>query len=206
MVAVATASILELAGEIENASRVIEKLEEDSKSIGSLLDVIKSIAEQTNLLALNAAIEAARAGDQGRGFAVVADEVRTLATRTHESTSVIEGMINKLQGDSRRAVDVMQHSRIQAQQGVKHTEEAMQKIETIMSSVTAINGMTMQIAGAAEQQTTVTEEINRNIIHISDISAQTSIVSERTTVAANHLNQVSHNLQSLINQFKIAPD
>ena len=203
VVANATSSIMQLASEIENASVVIENLQMDTKAIGSLLDVIKSIAEQTNLLALNAAIEAARAGDQGRGFAVVADEVRTLATRTHESTSVIESMISKLQIDAQGAVNVMRHSCSQAQHGVKQTEETMQMLGNIMHSVSSINVMTTEIASAAEQQTAVTREINENVMHIRSISEQTSTVSERTTVAANHLHQVSDNLLGLINQFKI---
>ncbi len=204
VVATATTSILQLAEEIENASLVMKHLEDDGKKIGSLLDVIKSIAEQTNLLALNAAIEAARAGEHGRGFAVVADEVRSLATRTQNSVSVIEGMINQLQTDSRGAVDIMHHSCERAQQGVQDTELVKHMLEKIMEAVNAINGMTMQIASAAEQQTEVTEEINRNIIHISDISVQTATVSEHTTVAADNLHRLSQNLQDLVTQFKIA--
>ena len=204
VVATATTSISQLAAEIDNAALVMKHLEDDGKKIGTLLDVIKSIAEQTNLLALNAAIEAARAGEHGRGFAVVADEVRSLATRTQNSVSVIEGMINQLQTDSRGAVDIMHHSCERAQQGVHDTELVKQMLEKIMEAVNAINGMTMQIASSAEQQTAVTEEINRNIIHISDISLQTAAVSEHTTVAADNLHRLSQNLQDLVTQFKIA--
>ncbi len=203
VVATATLSIGQLAEEIEQAANVIQRLEADSQSIGSVLDAIKSIADQTNLLALNAAIEAARAGDQGRGFAVVSDEVRTLAGRTQESTTVIESMITKLQSESRDAVKVMQRSCQQANQGVEHAQETMRMLEAIMQSVTTINAMNLQIASAAEQQTAVTEEINRNIIHISEISQQTSAGSEQTTNAANHLHQLANNLQTLLNQFRI---
>jgi methyl-accepting chemotaxis protein len=204
VVTTATTAISQLAEEIDNATVMMKHLEDDSKKIGTLLDVVKSIAEQTNLLALNAAIEAARAGEHGRGFAVVADEVRSLATRTQNSVSVIEGMINQLQTDSRGAVNIMHQSCDRAQQGVQHTEQVKLMLEKIMASVMTINGMTMQIASAAEQQTAVTEEINRNIIHISDISIQTTTVSEHTTVAANNLHRLSQNLQDLVTQFKIA--
>lgn len=198
----ASTSISQLAREIENAANVIQLLETDSKAIGSVLDVIKSIAEQTNLLALNAAIEAARAGEHGRGFAVVADEVRTLASRTQESTAVIQSMIAKLQSGSRNAVNVMQQSRIQAQASVDQAKDVAQMLEVINQSVATIDAMNIQIASAAEQQTAVTEEISRNIVHISDLSQQTSAGSAQTTASAGHLNQLADDLQKLINQFK----
>ena len=159
-------SINKLASEVEKTSIVVESLAKDSQDIGGILDVIRGIAEQTNLLALNAAIEAARAGDQGRGFAVVADEVRTLAQRTQESTQQIQDMIEKLQAGTKNAVDVLVAGREQASNCVKEAARTGEAINEIEHSITAINDMNVLIASAAEQQSTVAEEINQNIMSI----------------------------------------
>ncbi|VAX11236.1 Methyl-accepting chemotaxis sensor/transducer protein [hydrothermal vent metagenome] len=195
--------IAELAHEIENAAEVIKGVEQDSETIGGVLDVIKGIAEQTNLLALNAAIEAARAGEQGRGFAVVADEVRTLASRTQESASEIESMIDKLQAGSHDAVKVMEKSRERAQTGVEQANEAAQSLDAINRAVSTITEMNTQIASAAEEQSAVSEEINKNVSSISQISEQTASGSEQTTNAANELAKLASDLQNLVSQFKI---
>jgi len=189
--------ISHLAAEIENASTVINEVEQDSESIGGVLDVIKGIAEQTNLLALNAAIEAARAGEQGRGFAVVADEVRTLASRTQESASEIETMIDKLQSGAHNAVEVMVKSREQAQTGVEQANEAAESLSAITRAVETINEMNTQIASASEEQSAVSEEINKNVTSISQISEQTASGSEQTTNAATELAQLASDLQNL---------
>lgn len=203
VVASTSTAINQLAHEIENAANVIQGVERDSESIGTVLDVIKGIAEQTNLLALNAAIEAARAGEQGRGFAVVADEVRTLASRTQQSTQEIEQMIEKLQTGSRSAVEVMQKSRDQAQSGVEQAQEAASALEAITRAVSTITEMNTQIASASEEQSSVAEEINKNIISISQISEQTSSGADQTTSSAEELARLASDLQGLVGQFKI---
>ncbi|MDD3518845.1 MAG: methyl-accepting chemotaxis protein, partial [Chromatiales bacterium] len=160
-------SIDSLARGVEEAAGVIHSVKEDSNAITSILDVIRGIAEQTNLLALNAAIEAARAGEQGRGFAVVADEVRSLATRTQESTSEIQGMIEKLQKSADSAVRAMEEGKKQADESVREAARAGESLAAIAQAIQGINDMNTQIASAAEEQSAVSEEINRNIINIS---------------------------------------
>jgi methyl-accepting chemotaxis protein len=196
-------AIQQLADQIDNTANVIHQLEEDSKNIGKVLDVIKGIAEQTNLLALNAAIEAARAGEQGRGFAVVADEVRTLAGRTQESTAEINQVIEKLQLGSQKAVDVMNKSRKEAQSVVEQATQAGTSLSVISTAVEKINDMSSQIASAAEQQNSTAEEINRNIISISELGHETTSGAQETSSAAEGLNQLAIELKGLVEKFRI---
>lgn len=191
-----------LAQEVENSAQVISRLSEDSTQIGSVLDVIRGIAEQTNLLALNAAIEAARAGEQGRGFAVVADEVRTLASRTQASTLEIQSMIERLQTDASNAVKAMQQGQVQAQQGLSQAAQAENALQTISQSVTRINDMNIQIATAAEEQSSVAEEINRNIVNISQSADATAEGAKQTASAGDELAKLAARLQNLVGQFK----
>jgi len=198
--AVNTINTLALA--ISRSAEAIQRVEADSDRIGTVLDVIRGIAEQTNLLALNAAIEAARAGEQGRGFAVVADEVRTLAGRTQESTQEIQAMIESLQAGSKEAVELMDESREQAQIGVEQTAKAGDALTAIADEVARINDMNTQIASAAEEQSAVAEEINHNVVTISQVSDESVQGAEQTARASEDLANLAAELQQMVAQFK----
>ncbi len=191
-----------LSEEMQQAADVIERLKKESENIGAVMDVIRNIAEQTNLLALNAAIEAARAGEQGRGFAVVADEVRTLAGRTQQSTGEIEQMIEKLQAGTRDAVAAMEKGREKSTSSVEQATQAGEALQVITSSIATINQMNTMIASAADEQSSVTEEINRNVVSISQVAEQTTEGASQTSNASSELSQLAVRLQQLVAQFK----
>ncbi|MEW8030097.1 MAG: methyl-accepting chemotaxis protein [Candidatus Thiodiazotropha sp.] len=193
----------ELAKEVDEAVGVIGQLESESMNIGSVLDVIKSIAEQTNLLALNAAIEAARAGEQGRGFAVVADEVRTLAGRTQKSTQEIEEMICNLQSGANKAVKVMAEGKEVTLVGVEQAAAAGEALQTINAAVEQISNMNTQIASAAEEQSSVTEEINRSIVSINEVAEQSAVGAQQTSAASDDLAKLAEQLKGLVERFKV---
>ena len=196
-------SIQRLAGEIDQSVGVINKLASDSASISQVLDVIKGIAEQTNLLALNAAIEAARAGEQGRGFAVVADEVRNLAKRTQQSTEEIESMIAKLQSGVGAAVKAMSASHKMADTTVNESGKVQQALENILGAVGMIVDQNQQIATAAEEQTAVAQDIDQNIVEISQAGERTAEGASQTEQASRELSGLVARLKQLIGAFRV---
>ncbi|MDX2504789.1 MAG: HAMP domain-containing methyl-accepting chemotaxis protein [Gammaproteobacteria bacterium] len=191
-----------VAAKVSESSELIDKLNRRTEEIGNVVNVINGIAEQTNLLALNAAIEAARAGEQGRGFAVVADEVRTLASRTQESTQEIQQMIESLQAGTKAAVGAMDSSRAQAQNGVEKISTAGDALTTIVAGIEHINDMNTQIASAALEQSAVAEEVNKNVVNISQIASTSEANSVQTQNASEELSRFAVGLQSLVSQFK----
>ncbi|MGY4532472.1 methyl-accepting chemotaxis protein [Pseudomonas sp. TE3786] len=193
----------QLAHEVESASGTIQTLEQETANIGAVLAVIKGIAEQTNLLALNAAIEAARAGEQGRGFAVVADEVRALAARTQDSTKDIQNMIERLQVGVQNAVKAMDSGSVKARDSVDRAAGVDQILSESSNSVGRINDMAAQIATACEEQSSVTEEIARNISDIRDLSNEAAATSEKSTEASQRLSELSSGLAKLVGSFRV---
>lgn len=195
-------SIKQLASDVDNASKVIHTLDKDVADIASILDVICGIAEQTNLLALNAAIEAARAGEQGRGFAVVADEVRSLASRTQQSTGQIQSMIERLQAGAEEAVRVMRESKTSSEETIDNAQSASQSLQSILSAIGQINAMNTNIAAAAEQQSTVSEEVNENIQKIAENSVVMVDTVESAERSLTSLAEQCSTLDQLVSQFK----
>ncbi|MEN5043002.1 methyl-accepting chemotaxis protein [Pseudomonas koreensis] len=196
-------SIGVLAVEIGKAVEVVQTLAKDSENINAILTAIRGIAEQTNLLALNAAIEAARAGEQGRGFAVVADEVRNLAQKTQKATEEIQSMIQQLQQGTRDVVRVMEDSQNRTDESVQHAAKAAEALETITQAVSVINDMNTQIASAAEEQSAVADDINRNVINIGQVANEVAGGADESSSASAGLTKLAEQQRRLINQFKV---
>ena len=194
-------SIDQLSEKLANASSALNLLEQKSDGIGMVLDVIKSIAEQTNLLALNAAIEAARAGDQGRGFAVVADEVRSLAQRTQQSTEEIAKMIPELQAGTQEASRAMDECCKLAASSVEQANAGSQSLDIIANHVNVIDMMNEQIAAATEEQSSVSEEIKRNLVIIGELADESATNSNYTLEANRNLLNITNKFDGMTRQF-----
>ena len=198
-----TRDINQLAEEVSKAVTEVEALAVNSEQIGSVLEVIRSIAEQTNLLALNAAIEAARAGESGRGFAVVADEVRNLAKRTQDSVEEIRLVIERIQSGTRGVVATMHSSQTQAHSNAGQIQQAVQALSKISDAVTVISDMNLQIASAAEQQSAVAEEVNRNVSAIRTVTETLTGQATESAQISGQLNALTNHQMKLMDQFRV---
>ncbi|MGE6179760.1 methyl-accepting chemotaxis protein [Aeromonas salmonicida] len=199
----ASASVVALIDEVDLAAAKVLEMQEDAKQIGSVLGVIGGIAAQTNLLALNAAIEAARAGEQGRGFAVVADEVRALAARTQKSTAEVGSMLSRLTQGVADAVVAMEQTKRSCQAAADTTGQVTGGLDSMADSVVQIHDLSSQIATAAEEQSRVTEEINRNMVSIRDMLNLLVENGHNTEQSAESLLSSNRQLLALVRRFKV---
>ncbi len=193
-----------LADSAQSASQSIGSLSTQIQNIGSVLEVIKSVAEQTNLLALNAAIEAARAGEQGRGFAVVADEVRALARRTQQSTGEIEQLVSALRLAAQSSVRQIQDSGELVKLAVSDALQTESALGSIAAAVSQIQQMNQQIAAAAEQQSSVAEEINRSVTSIRASADQSALAMQGNTTSSLELAQLGAQLKGMVGHFRLS--
>ncbi|KHT52780.1 methyl-accepting chemotaxis protein [Vibrio sinaloensis] len=192
-----------LVERMTSAVPVVEDLAKNNANITEILTVIEGISEQTNLLALNAAIEAARAGDQGRGFAVVAEEVRNLASRTQSSVGEIREVIASVQTGTQDVVSAIQEGNELAQHSSNQVEQAVGELNHIFESIASINDMNSQIVKAAEEQQSVSGEVNQSVSNIRDLSAQILSQAEESETVSVQIGELSKNQQQLVNQFKV---
>jgi len=195
--------IEQLAVAAEAASAGIDSLSAEIHTIGDVLEVIKSVAGQTNLLALNAAIEAARAGEQGRGFAVVADEVRALAKRTQQSTEHIERLVASLRGNAEQSVAQIRGSTELVRLAVADTLQTESALASIAVAVSQIQQMNQQIAAAAEQQSSVSDEISRSVTQIRGSADQAALAMQGNTRSSVELAQLGDELKGMVGHFRL---
>ena len=201
----ATVEIMnQIAAQVKSTSFAIQGLGTRSDQIGAIIGTIEDIADQTNLLALNAAIEAARAGEQGRGFAVVADEVRALAERTTRATREIGEMIKTIQQETGSAVNTMEESVNKVEEGREEAARSGEAISSILQQISEVGMQINQIATAAEQQTSTTSEISRNMIEVTGVVNHTAKGAYESAAAATQLSRSAEDLRCLVGQFKLA--
>ncbi|MDH5932174.1 methyl-accepting chemotaxis protein [Vibrio splendidus] len=192
-----------LVERMSSAVPIVEELAKNNGNITEILSVIEGISEQTNLLALNAAIEAARAGEQGRGFAVVADEVRNLASRTQSSVGEIRAVIDKVHAGTQDVVEAIQEGNILANDTALHVQNAVEDLGSIFTSIEEISDMNNQIVRAAEEQQSVSGEVNQSVVNIRDLSAKILEQAAASEQVGSEIEQLSQQQQKLVNQFKV---
>ena len=199
----ASNSVLALVDEVDSASASINTMSNNTQEIIKALSVIGDIADQTNLLALNAAIEAARAGEQGRGFSVVADEVRSLAARTQTSTAEINQILNTLSSDASNAVSTMDATRSSCQRAAENTARVTDSLDNMTNFIIQINDLSTQIATASEEQSSVTEEVSRNMTNINEMVQELTKNGQATVDSTQTLASANTQLDALVKKFKL---
>lgn len=197
----ALTAIEQLVTRVNGIGTAIQKLGASTESIGEAASLISDIAEQTNLLALNAAIEAARAGEQGRGFAVVADEVRSLARRTRDSTVRIQQVIDDFRNQVEAAVQATREGEQDAGKGLEKVREAETSLQEIVSSIHDISDSFISMSAAFEEQSQVSEEINRQVVNIAELADHSNQQAESARDSSDNLSRMSRGLKDLVARF-----